>query len=286
MFPAGHPQHQQLQQQQQAVKGGSRTAGAAWTALGSTSIAEGSTNGPGPSCARTAPVDLACRRGLRAPEALMAALRKRQYVQQLPYLVTGCSRPEQLLPPPVKRGRCQGADFEQEEQQLKKEGLWERWQQLQREREERYREAGRVGQYRREQEQQRVWSEEATAAVARAGAGDATALAVSAPVESGERDSSSSAAPASAPGSSGVGRGVGYPAGKVMSLAERFEAMRVSVSDRLAAGKSGIHGLGAFAKVPHRAGELVCVWYASLASAPGPKQLKMRCLCETTDDVG
>jgi hypothetical protein len=194
---------------------------------------------------------------LRAPEALLAALRKRQYVKQLPYLVTGSSRQGELLPPPVKRGRCQGVDFDQDEQRLKKRGLWERWQQLQQEREERYKQAGLLGQYKQEQEQQRAWSEEAVAAVARAEAGDATALAVGGPVDSGEKGSSSSAgAAAGTEGAGGSGRSIGYPVGRVMSLAERFEAMRVSVRDRVAAGKSGIHGLGAFAKVPHKAGEM------------------------------
>lgn len=39
------------------------------------------------------------------------------------------------------------------------------------------------------------------------------------------------------------------------SVAERYWAMRATVSVRLAAGKSAIHGWGAFAKVPHKRGE-------------------------------
>jgi hypothetical protein len=137
-------------------------------------------------CARTRPADAALRRGLRAPEALEAALRKRGYVRRLPYLVTGAQpRPARpLLPPPVRGARTAGPEFEAD------------------------------------------------------GKGPAWAGAVS----------GTTAPPAAPVSNSGGG------AGRVLSQAERFAAMVASAGDRVAMGKSAIHGWGAFAKVPHRAG--------------------------------
>ena len=43
---------------------------------------------------------------------------------------------------------------------------------------------------------------------------------------------------------------------RVRSQAERYEEMRASLSQRVAPGRSGIHGYGAFALKPHAAGEL------------------------------
>ncbi|KAG6544106.1 hypothetical protein Mapa_014523 [Marchantia paleacea] len=53
------------------------------------------TDCPQPSssgCARGEPYNSALRRGHREPEALAAALRKRSFVQNMPYIVTGCMR--------------------------------------------------------------------------------------------------------------------------------------------------------------------------------------------------
>jgi hypothetical protein len=46
----------------------------------------------------------------------------------------------------------------------------------------------------------------------------------------------------------------GEGSAEVLSLSQRFAAMRASVGQRLACGKSAIHGWGAFAKVAHAAG--------------------------------
>jgi hypothetical protein len=45
-----------------------------------------------------------------------------------------------------------------------------------------------------------------------------------------------------------------------LSLSDRCALMQQTVSMRVCSGRSGIHGLGVFAKVPHQAGVLcVCV---------------------------
>jgi len=62
-----------------------------------------------------------------------------------------------------------------------------------------------------------------------------------------------------------AGRGAGAGAtGRHLSQAERFARMVATASDRVAAGKSAIHGWGAFAKVPHRAGDMVVEYAGSL----------------------
>ncbi|KAG2442275.1 hypothetical protein HXX76_002362 [Chlamydomonas incerta] len=48
------------------------------------------------------------------------------------------------------------------------------------------------------------------------------------------------------------------------SVAERYWAMRATVSARLAAGKSAIHGWGAFAKVPHKRGDMLIEYAGEL----------------------
>ncbi|GLI69245.1 hypothetical protein VaNZ11_013821 [Volvox africanus] len=47
-------------------------------------------------------------------------------------------------------------------------------------------------------------------------------------------------------------------------VAERYAAMRATVVQRLAAGKSAIHGWGAFAKVPHRRGDMLIEYVGEL----------------------
>ncbi|GAB4814051.1 hypothetical protein N2152v2_001097 [Parachlorella kessleri] len=51
---------------------------------------------------------------------------------------------------------------------------------------------------------------------------------------------------------------------RILSLRDRFEEMRATVGRRVTIGKSGIHGWGAFAKVPHRAGEMVIEYAGDL----------------------
>lgn len=64
-----------------------------------------------PGCARSRRADGAARRGLRAPDALAAALRKRLYVRATPYLVGSCTCAGQMLPPPARRDRSSGPEF-------------------------------------------------------------------------------------------------------------------------------------------------------------------------------
>jgi SET domain-containing protein len=40
-------------------------------------------------------------------------------------------------------------------------------------------------------------------------------------------------------------------------MAEKYTFMKETYRKRLAFGKSGIHGFGIFAKLPHRAGDMV-----------------------------
>jgi hypothetical protein len=51
---------------------------------------------------------------------------------------------------------------------------------------------------------------------------------------------------------------------RILSQAERFARMVATTPDRVAAGKSAIHGWGAFAKAPHRAGDMVVEYAGSL----------------------
>ncbi|WIA30589.1 hypothetical protein OEZ86_000671 [Tetradesmus obliquus] len=52
--------------------------------------------------------------------------------------------------------------------------------------------------------------------------------------------------------------------GKQKGRADRYEAMNASAAARVCSGKSAIHGLGVFAKVPHKAGELVVEYMGHL----------------------
>lgn len=172
------------------------------------------------SCARSRPADTAVRRGLRAPDALAAALRKRKYVRALPYLVTSCTQVEQLLPPPVSRGRSAGPEFEAEVEQ---------------------------------QQQQRLGL---TAAAAGCSSNGGEASSGGEPAHGRSRGVSGGRAAAAAALAAAFAAGpLLLPApGGVLSLADRYQAMKATVASRVASGKSAIHGLGVFAKVPHRAG--------------------------------
>jgi hypothetical protein len=172
------------------------------------------------SCARSRPADTAVRRGLRAPDALAAALRKRLYVQALPYLVTGCTRAGQLLPPPPCRARFQGPEFEADLQQQQQQQVPE------------------AQQVEQQQQQQQVGQPQKQAALDAlqscfVGSVSSRMMSVAVPVQFG-----------------GAGRKAA-----VLSLADRYEAMKASAAARVCSGKSAIHGLGVFAKVPHKAGE-------------------------------
>lgn len=50
--------------------------------------------------------------------------------------------------------------------------------------------------------------------------------------------------------------GIGHS--RVLTQTERFKEMQQSVGRRLTCGKSAIHGLGAFTKLPHQAGKICC----------------------------
>lgn len=219
------------QQQQQHVESaiGAAAASGAPTAA---AAAAGGVPGPGMgvmlfgeaaaaagSCARSRPADTAVRRGLRAPDALAAALRKRLYVQALPYLVTSSTCAGHLLPPPNCRARLQGPEFNCSIQQQQQP---EAQQQL-----------------AQQQQQQQVEEQQRHAAQ------DA--------LQSCFHGSSSRAGLISAAGAAQFGGAV-RPSG-VLSLADRYDAMNASAAARVCSGKSAIHGLGVFAKVPHKAGE-------------------------------
>lgn len=70
-------------------------------------------------------------------------------------------------------------------------------------------------------------------------------------------------------------RGPGSGA-RVLSQAERFAAMRVTAQDRVVAGKSAIHGLGAFARVPHQPGDMVLEYAGEIVrnSVAGEQSLR------------
>jgi hypothetical protein len=180
------------------------------------------------SCARSRPADTAVRRGLRAPDALAAALRKRLYVQALPYLVTGCTRAGQLLPPPQCRARLQGPEFDASLQQQQQPEVQQQLAQQQ-------------------QSAQQVEKQQKRAAL------DALHSCFSGCSSS----SSVRAGILSAAGAAQFGGAV-LPPG-VLSLADRYEAMKASAAARVCSGKSAIHGLGVFAKVPHKAGGRGCL---------------------------
>ncbi|XP_015887157.3 histone-lysine N-methyltransferase ATX2 [Ziziphus jujuba] len=54
----------------------------------------------------------------------------------------------------------------------------------------------------------------------------------------------------------------------ILSMAEKYEYMRNTFRKRLAFGKSGIHGFGIFAKLPHRAGDMVIEYTGELVRPP------------------
>ncbi|KAM6566547.1 hypothetical protein CsatA_025675 [Cannabis sativa] len=54
----------------------------------------------------------------------------------------------------------------------------------------------------------------------------------------------------------------------ILSMAEKYKYMRETFRKRLAFGKSGIHGFGIFAKLPHRAGDMVIEYTGELVRPP------------------
>ncbi|KAL0322694.1 UNVERIFIED_CONTAM: Histone-lysine N-methyltransferase ATX2 [Sesamum angustifolium] len=58
------------------------------------------------------------------------------------------------------------------------------------------------------------------------------------------------------------------PAGKILSVADKYNYMRNTFRKRLAFGKSRIHGYGVFTKLPHRAGDMVIEYTGELIRAP------------------
>eukprot|EP00775_Hariotina_reticulata_P004536 gene4536-4788_t len=151
------------------------------------------------TCARSRASDLVLRRGLKAPDALAAALRKRLFVRALPYVVTSSTCAGKLLPPPAKRGRTSGREFDHCQADL------------------------------HQQQRQQHLSRQADHTIR-------------------------TAAAKACPGSGGEG----------MSQLQRYQQMQSSVRDRVASGKSAIHGLGVFAKIPHRAGDYIVEYQGSL----------------------
>lgn len=181
------------------------------------------------TCARSRPADTAIRRGLRAPDALAAALRKRQYVMALPYLVTSSTQAQQLLPPPVPRARCTGPEFD-----------WDVGHHKQQLAEQHSSQTRAVQEPRAVVEAQRSQLlQEARTALTQSFAGQASSLDLPC-----------------------VGLGSGNM--QHMSLAERYQLMTATVLRRICSGKSAIHGLGVFAKVPHRAGDMIVEYIGHL----------------------
>ncbi|XP_024026210.1 histone-lysine N-methyltransferase ATX1 isoform X1 [Morus notabilis] len=58
------------------------------------------------------------------------------------------------------------------------------------------------------------------------------------------------------------------PPNNILSMAEKYKYMRETFRKRLAFGKSGIHGFGIFAKLPHRAGDMVIEYTGELVRPP------------------
>ncbi|CAA0170102.1 Histone-lysine N-methyltransferase ATX2 [Arabidopsis thaliana] len=54
----------------------------------------------------------------------------------------------------------------------------------------------------------------------------------------------------------------------ILSMAEKYTFMKETYRKRLAFGKSGIHGFGIFAKLPHRAGDMVIEYTGELVRPP------------------
>ena len=164
---------------------------------------------PDGTCARSRLADVALRRGLRAPEAREAALRKRLYVRRVPYLVV--RRPPRegrpLLPPPARGARFDGPEFEADRLAHSGAAVQPQQQQSQQQQQQQF-------------QQQQHWQHQQPP-----------------------------------------------PAGRPLSQAERFARMVATTPDRVAAGKSAIHGWGAFAKSAHRAGDMV-VEYAGWLLRP------------------
>ncbi|GFR40744.1 hypothetical protein Agub_g1354 [Astrephomene gubernaculifera] len=188
-------------------------------------------------------------RGHRAPEAVAIAREKRTYVRQLPYLVTGRLQLDDEAVQTVAYGTvCRTAEV-----QTHLEGKATKVQSCVR---------GAAG----------------SAADVHASAARAVPVSNSLPATGCKAQSG--IAGSGCTGGAGVDNGGSSSvdgdqalAGRLAaaastvgarSVAERYAAMRATVGRRLAAGKSAIHGWGAFAKVPHKRGDMLIEYAGEL----------------------
>lgn len=178
--------------------------------------------------ARCLVYDFALRRGQRAPEAMAAAKAKRLFVRATPYLVGG---PKQQLPAAVPPSCCTHHPPGWRARQATGEA-----------------DVSAAEAAQEQAHQQAAAADMPSGRLPLGGSADDGGLVVAAAAAGplSARATLSHASPCLAGG---------LPA--VASLAERYAAMRATVGRRVTAGKSGIHGWGAFAKTPHRAGDMV-----------------------------
>eukprot|EP00887_Chlorella_sp_A99_P002328 scaffold10.g2328.t1 len=222
---------------------------------------------PAAGCARAVPFDFALRRGQRAPEAMAAAQAKRQYVRRVPYLVGG---PRQQARPDVPPSSCtwlepaagpsaacveapeQAEEGEQEgqEQQAAAGQQPGSEEQLGGQASAAGTARGREGTPLTGLACEAAASVAATPPPAAAAAPTPTPQQQWRPQDEQRLEQLSPASPGAQPA----------PA----SLADRFAEMRRTLGERVTAGKSGIHGWGAFAKLPHHEGEMVIEYVGDL----------------------
>ncbi len=226
---------QQLQQQQEEEKGvekGQRLGGgASGSGMEKGRGGAGAEGGGGGGCGAVASSRAVSfqdwrSRGHRAPEAIAIAKEKRTFVRQLPYLVSGRVQ----VGGAAVREACPSGWRAPTAAQAAPSVL-----------------DGDVCDMEKEEDPQQQ-EQEAKAMDVDCGGGAAKAMATPSGGGGGGKDVGGSGLPAELV--------AGAVAAGAESVGERYAAMRASVRQRLAAGKSAIHGWGAFAKVAHKRGAL------------------------------
>ncbi|CAI7864650.1 unnamed protein product, partial [Closterium sp. NIES-54] len=183
-------------------------------------------------CARTEPFDARIRRGRREPDAVAAFLAKRSFLENVPFAICGRRQEQRRVHGPsvveaVRAHMQHAASHPAQEQGAEDEHV------------------GVVGEGHGRAGQQEVCRDaEGVRDVGPGGGVHVSRL----------RRLLHSGLVGGVDGQEGQ---AGSGEGEVRSMSDRFRRMKSTQQQRLAFGKSAIHGWGVFAKTPHRAGDMV-----------------------------
>ncbi|CAI6005865.1 unnamed protein product [Closterium sp. NIES-65] len=183
-------------------------------------------------CARTEPFDARIRRGRREPDAVAAFLAKRSFLENVPFAICGRRQEQRRVHGPsvveAVRAHMQHAASHPAQELGSKDGH-----------------VGTVGEGRGRAGQHEVCRDaEGVRDVGPGGGVHVSRL----------RRLLHSGLVGGAEGQEGQ---AGSGEGEVRSMSDRFRRMKSTQQQRLAFGKSAIHGWGVFAKTPHRAGDMI-----------------------------